>query len=264
MSASKSWGNRDVISAWTKDEINNLELTFLHQMFDCRTAEGVDVTVTFATYMSRVKLDSDNYPVFLKLLQFENHWVVDALIGDNDPVIFFQAVQPNRFILESCFRMFTRWKPGGIYPTSLLVLFGLLTLCYENPLEGYRLYPLTIADINNLGKHLDESQSQNYPVNKTLLHILDRIAGLEDLGGLPAATKDVSNVAMQANNIRGKFLDSTKHLKEAIPAELLKKADFKAHEIPPSFSPKGPGGASVKTKTPSKAVKAPAPAKRKR
>jgi len=235
MSTDKSSAGKDLVSAWTEEEINRLELFYLHKMFDCDTVGGVDATVTFARYMAEVKLNPDNYPIFLKLLQFENHWVVDALLGNANPESFFEPVQPNRFILSSCFQMFTRWKPGGIYPKSLIVLIGLLKKVYENPQEGYRIYPPTIADINNLGKHLDESQDQRYPLNQVLLHILDRIASLSDPGGLPVTDKALGDVATQANNIRGKFLDITKHLREAIPAELLKRGDYAKKEIDPSF-----------------------------
>jgi hypothetical protein len=235
MSAEKKSEEKDLISAWTQEEIDRLELSYLHNMFDCETVAGVDATVAFARYMAEVKLNPDNYPIFLKLLQFENHWVVDALLGDAKPESFFGPVQPNKFILSSCFQMFARWKPGGIYPQSLIVLIGLLKTTYENPHEGYRIYAPTIADINNLGKHLDEGQDQRYPLNQTLLHILDRVAALADPGGLPAKDKAMGDVATQANNIRGKFLDMTKHLKEAIPAELLKREDYKKKEITPSF-----------------------------
>ena len=74
MGKSKAIEAADLIAGWTKEEIEQLELAFLYKMFHCDSEEGVDVTVAFARYMSRVKLDSDNYPVFLKLLQFENHW----------------------------------------------------------------------------------------------------------------------------------------------------------------------------------------------
>jgi hypothetical protein len=239
MSDRKTPHKKDVVSAWTEEEINRLELFFLHRMFDCDSTEAVDATVTFARYMARVKLDSDNYPIFLKLLQFENHWVVDALVGSSDPEHFFETVQPNRFIIESCFKMFTRWKPGGIYPKSILILFGLLRTAYENPLEGWKLYPLTIPDVNNLGKHLDESADQRDSVNRTILHILDRIASLADPGSLPLAEEAAQDVATQANNVRGKFLDMTKHLHEAIPTELLKRGDFRKKETAPSFGKAG-------------------------
>lgn len=238
MGKSKAIEAADLIAGWTKEEIEQLELAFLYKMFHCDSEEGVDVTVAFARYMSRVKLDSDNYPVFLKLLQFENHWVVDALLSRSEAEKFFKPVQPNRFILASCFAMFTRWKPGGIYPKSLLVLFGMLKTAYEHPHEGYRTYPLTIPDVNNLGKHLDKAQGQSNPVNRTILQILDSIASLSDPGGLAVSDKKVIEVATQANNIRGKFLDTTKRLEEAIPAELLKGSDYKKKEIKPSLSVK--------------------------
>jgi hypothetical protein len=242
MSTDKNTAQKDVVSAWTKEELDRLELSFLHKMFDCKTVAGVDATVAYAGYMSETKLDPDNYPIFLKLLQFENHWVVDALLGKADPEKLFEPVQPNRFILSSCFKMFARWSPGGIYPKSLMVLIGLIKAAYEHPQEGYRLYAPSISDVNHLGKHLDENQDQRYPLNQTLLHVLDRIASLADPGSLPVEDKAMGDVATQANNIRGKFLDATKKLREAIPLELLKKGDYKKAEISPSFAKKAGAG----------------------
>lgn len=234
MSDRKIAGEIDKIAGWTEEQINHLELTFLHKMFACKDAEGVDTTICFARYMSKVKLDADNYPVFLTLIQFENHWVVDALLGNNNPETFFRAVQPNTFIISECFKMFTRWKPGSIYPKSLLMLFGLLKPAYENPHDGYRMYPVSTTDVNNFGKHLDENEDQAYPVNRTILELLDRFAALNDPGGLAAKDEKMMEVAIQANNIRGKFLDMNKHLEEAIPEILLRRGDYKKDEIAPS------------------------------
>jgi len=242
MSDKKIAGESDMIAGWSLEEINDLELAFLHKMFECKDSDGVDVTMFFAKFMSKVALNSDNYPIFLKLLQFENHWVVDALLGDKEPLAYFKPVQPNTFILNECFKMFKRWKPGGIYAKSLLILFGLLKTAYESPQDGYRTYALTITDVNNLGKHLDKDKDQKDDVNRTLLGLLDRIASLSDLGGLPAKDKQMSDVAMQANNIRGKFLDYTKKMSEAIPDEMLKREDFKKKEVAPTIQiVAGPG-----------------------
>jgi hypothetical protein len=76
-------------------------------------------------------------------------------------------------------------------------------------------------------------------VNRTILHILDRIATLADPGSLPVTDEAMQDVATQANNIRGKFLDMTKHLQEAIPTELLKRGDYRKKEIAPSFAKAG-------------------------
>ncbi len=236
MSDKKIAGENDVIAGWTLEDLNSLELNFLHKMLECKDTDGVNTAVSYARYMSKVELDSDNYPIFLKLLELENHWVVDALIGDKDPEFLFQAVQPNTYILAECFKMFRRWKPGGIYPKSLLTLFGLLKVSYEIPQEGHKLYPITVTDVNNLGKHLDEKHDQSNPVNKTILGLLDRIASLHDPGGLEAPDKATLDLATQANNIRGKFMDNTKDLKEAIPDNLLLREDFKKQEVAPGIT----------------------------
>ena len=235
MSDYKIAGNDDIIAGWTEDEINNLELSFLHKMFSCKDPAGVDTTMMYARYMSNVELDPDNYPIFLKLLQFENHWVVDALIGGKDPETFFKTVQPNKFILAACFKMFTRWERGTIYDKSLLVLFGLIQACYQNSHDGYRIYPITISDINHFAKHLEDENDQTNAVNRTILSVLDRITTLNDPGSLPPANNEVVALATQANNIRGKFLDMTKNLNEAIPENLLKKGDIKIKEVAPTI-----------------------------
>jgi hypothetical protein len=222
---------------WSEEEINNLELTFLHEMFDCSNNLGVDATITYARYLSEnIKLNPDNYPVFMLLLESGNHWVIDALVGKNNPEEFFKLVQPNSFLLSECFKVLIGWKRGTIYAKSLLVLFGLLKVAYESPHEGYRMYPLTITELNNLGKHLDEKKDQKDPVNRTILSLLDKISQLVD-PGKDVEDPQVLKIATQANNIRGKFLDSTKSLNEAIPDLLLEKGK-KEDEIPPSGSAK--------------------------
>jgi hypothetical protein len=225
-----------IVKTWTEDEINNIELFFLHNIMDCKEKEEVDSAVTFAKYLAKVKLNPDNYPVFLKFLLYSsNHWVVDALVGDNDPVGYFNIVQPNHFIIQECFKILSRYKPGGIYEKTVLVVIGLIKSCYDQPLEGYRIYPLTIADINNMGKNLDKEKGQTDPMNRTILFILDRLASMAEPGH-PITDKEMAEVSNQSNNIRGKFLDMTKTLNEAIPDNMLKRDDYKKSEIEPTIT----------------------------
>jgi hypothetical protein len=223
----------DITAGWPEEEINALKLKYLHEIFSCNDALGVNATIAYARYISdKINLNPDNYPIFMLLLESGNHWVIDALIGDTKPEIFFKPVQLNGFLLKECFKILTKWKRNGIYPKSLLVIFGLLDQAYSEPTDGYRLYPLSITDINNLGKHLDETRDQTYPINKTILSILDKIAHLMDPGN-PPENQDIINLATQANNIRGKFLDMTKKLNEAIPDLLLEKGDYTSDEVSP-------------------------------
>ena len=174
------------------------------------------------------------YPIFLKLLQTNNHWVVDALIDENDPENFFKKVQPNSYIISECIKLLAKWKPGAIYVKILLIIFEILRISFEDPDMGFRLYPLSTNNINQIGKYLDESQAYDSPVNTKILHILDRISSVNRPGGLPPKTEEMGKVATQANNIRGKFLDPAKHLSESIPYKILARGDSKKAETPPS------------------------------
>lgn len=218
---------------WQEEDLNNLELAFLKDIFKLEQSLGVDATITYARFLNYIGANPDNYPIFLKLLGMRNHWVVDALIGDNDPDTFFSHVQMNYFILKECFRAFKEAPRGGIYPKSLAVFLGILQVTYKNQLEGYRVYPLNITDVNNLGKHLNEEKDQRDPLNMIILTILDKVASLID-PGKDEEDKEIIAVATQANNIRGKFLDFTKGLKEAIPDLLLETSDYAANEVKPT------------------------------
>jgi hypothetical protein len=220
-------------SGWTVDDLNKLKLSFLENIFKLKEPEGVDATMAYARYLNMVGVNPDNYPIFLMLISMRNHWVVDALLGDNDPDSFFSKVQPNYYILKECFQAITKLKRGGIYPKSLQVYLGLLKVTFENPLEGYRVYPLSPEDVNNLGKHLNEDKDQTDPLNSSILNILDMIASLVD-PGRPSEDQKLMSVATQANNIRGKFLDMNKSIDQAIPDLILGIEDYTALEQPPS------------------------------
>lgn len=220
---------------WSESEIDALALSYINDIIEAKDGYSVFAAVAFSHYLvGKVGLNPDNYPIFFRLIESGNRWVIDALIEGREPSKLFQSIQPNTFMLKECFRMLTKWKPGEIYPKALQIIYGLLTLCYEVPEEGYRLYPLTVSDINNLGKHLDKSKDQMDPLNRIVLSTLDRIAGLIE-PQKPMPSREVQDVALQANNIRGKFLDMTKRLNEAIPDILLERGDWTKTEIPPNI-----------------------------
>ena len=147
--------------------------------------------------------------------------MIDTLVGDKDASRLMGTIQFNTFMIKECFRMLTGWKAGEVYPKALVIIYGLLTVCYHVPEEGYRIFPLTVTDVNNLGKHLDKTKDQMDPLNRVVLTMLDRIASLIE-PQKPMPSVEIQDVALQANNIRGKFLDMTKKLNEAIPDVLAR------------------------------------------
>ena len=89
--------------------IHETENKLLQGIFSCRSTEAVEAAVTYARFLSSAGITPENYPVFLKMLEIENQWVIDALIGDRDPFLLLSSVQPNRFIVGRLLAMLTRW-----------------------------------------------------------------------------------------------------------------------------------------------------------
>jgi hypothetical protein len=221
---------------WSEKEIDELALRYIKDIIESKDGYSVFAAVALAHYLvKKIGLNPDNYPIFFRLIEAGNPWVIDALVEDRDPDKFMGSIQFNTFMLKECFRMLTKWKPGEVYPKALVIIYGLLTICYDMPVEGYRIYPLTVSDVNNLGKHLDKSKDQMDPLNRVVLSVLDKIASLiEPQKEMPPEA--VKDVALQANNIRGKFLDMTKKLSESIPDILLIRGNYEEALIKPDIA----------------------------
>jgi hypothetical protein len=197
-------------------QISEIENRLLQGIFGCRTTEAVEASVTYATFLSTVGITPDNYPVFLRMLEIENHWVIDALIAERDPFLLLSAVQPNTFIVGRILAMMTRWHKGGIYHKNLSVILGVLQSVYSSPKDGYRIYPITIQDTNALGKHLDKEKGQDDPLNRAILEVLEKLSELE-----AAENAEMEEVAIHAAAIRNAFFDDKKKMEDVIPPVLL-------------------------------------------
>lgn len=219
----------DQARIWARESIWAVENRLIQQIVAARTSEAVEAAIAYTRFLRLSGLTSDNYPLFLKMLEIENHWVLDALIGDEDPFLFLSTIQPNNYVISKCFTLLTRWHPGGIYPNTLSITLGVLQNAFSSPKDGYKIYPLTVADVDNLGKHLEKEKGQNYPLNRCILDILDRIGSLQGLGW----DESMEEVARQAVKIRSNFFDTTKKLEDCIPQVLLVRGDYLKDEVSP-------------------------------
>src|SRR5262245_6394845 len=200
----------------SETQISEIENRLLQGIFGCRSTEAVEAAVTYATFLSTVGITPENYPVFLRMLEIENHWVIDALIGERDPFLLLSAVQPNQLIVSRILAMMTKWRKGGIYHKNLSVILGVLQSVYSSPRDGYRIYALSIQDVNALGKHLDKESGQDDPLNRAILEVLEKISELEDVGD-----REMEQVAIHAGAIRNAFFDDRKKMEDVIPPVLL-------------------------------------------
>jgi len=203
-------------SSVSETQISEIENRLLQGIFGCRSTEAVESAVTYATFLSTVGITPENYPVFLRMLEIENHWVIDALIGERDPFLLLSAVQPNSFIVSRTLAMMTRWHKGGIYHKNLSVILGVLQSVYSSPKDGYRIYAIRIQDTNALGKHLDKEKGQDDPLNRAILEVLEKLSELE-----AKDDTEMEEVAIHASGIRNAFFDDKKKMEDVIPPVLL-------------------------------------------
>ena len=220
---------RVIEETWSKEAITAIEIDIIERMIGCRTTEAVEAAISYAQFLRLAGLGTDNYPLFLRLLEVENHWVIDTLVGPKDPFLLLSSIHPNSYLLYTAYKLLTQWHPGGIYPKTLAVILGVLQAAYSSTKDGYRIYNASISDINNLGKHLNKELGQDDSNNRCILDILDRFGSLEGTSEDP----EVELISRQANNIRTFFFDMRRKMEDVIPQVLLVKSDYIAKEIAP-------------------------------
>ena len=214
-----------------RDSIHMTESKILQQLLSARTIESVEASISYARFLRMSGLTSENYPLFLKMLEIENHWVLDELIGDSDPFLLLSTIPPNNYLISNSFKLLTRWRPGGIYPKTLAIVLGVLQNAYSSPRDGYKIYPLSISDIDNLGKHLEQEAGQDEPQNRCILDILEKLGSIEGL----RLDENMEQVARQAIRIRNSFFDNTKMLEDIIPQVLIVRGNYLEEELAPNY-----------------------------
>ena len=215
----------------TMKSTTETENRILNQLMSARTTESVEACISYARFLRMSGLTSENYPLFLKMLEIENHCVLDELIGNQDPFLLLSTIPPNQYLVSKAFRLLTRWRPGGIYPKTLAIVLGVLQNAFSSPRDGYKIYKLTISDIDNLGKHLEKENGQDEPRNRCMLDILEKIGSLEGL----RCDDNMEQVSRQALKIRNAFFDNTKMLEDIIPQVLIVQGDYRKDEVPPKY-----------------------------
>ena len=213
---------------WSDQSIFRVENHIINNIFACRTTDAVEAAITYSIFLRKSGLTNENYPLFLKLLEMDNHFVIDSLLGSTDPFLFLTPIQPTKHLVSTCFRLLTNWHPGGIYPKTLAIVLGALQSSYSYAKDGYRIHKVSINDVNNLGKHLNKEKGQDEAVNRAILDILDRLASLEGQGD-----DEMELLARQCNVIRGNYFDKRRKMEDAIPQVLLVKSDYLVKEVLP-------------------------------
>ena len=101
---------------WSETEVTTIEYSMLKGIIGCRSVESVEAAITYASYLNFTGITNGNYPVFLNALTVRNHHVIDALLGTRDPFLFMSSIQPNYFIVATCFSILTKYPQGRDLP----------------------------------------------------------------------------------------------------------------------------------------------------
>jgi hypothetical protein len=141
--------------------------------------------------------------------------------------------------------MLTKWHKGGIYAKNLSVILGVLQSVYSSPESGYRIYPLSIANLNALGKHLIKENGQDDPLNRVILEILNSLTKLEGRG-----STSMEEIAIHAAAIQNAFFDNRKQMEDVIPMVLLTTEEARKEMSPRKLGQVASG--SVPKKKPGK------------
>ena len=219
-----------ILKFWNEDELYALQVSAVSRLMKVDTPYAVEAAVEFAKYLGDKGLDPDNYPLFLELIRDENRYVIEALVGKHKAFDLFTRVQPNPYIVEFCFRTLRSYAPGGVHDLTLELVFGILYRAYHSAREGHALHPLTIEDVNAVGKFLDKSRDQNDPINRFILDILADIAEYRSINNEdPSVDKNSSH----ATAIRNAFFDKRRAMSAVMPPEILARKNYSETLVKP-------------------------------
>ncbi|HUI69613.1 MAG TPA: hypothetical protein VL354_03765 [Spirochaetia bacterium] len=219
-----------VLKFWREEDLYKLQVQAVSRFMQCDTPEAVEASLEFAHYLNNAGLDSDNYPLFLEILRNENSYVTEALIGAEKAFDLFTRVQPSPYIVGFCFQVLRSYKPGGVNDRTLELIFGILYRSYHSAKEGNALYPLSIEDVNAVGKFLDKEKPQTDPINRFILDILADIAEYRSINNEnPVVDKNSSH----ATAIRNAFFDRRLSMTTVMPPEILVRGNYLATTVKP-------------------------------
>jgi hypothetical protein len=212
------------------EAVDYLKYRTITEILEGDTESAADALWAYASFLNRQKITSDNYPLYINLLASNNRYAIDALLEGHEPEHYLDVVAPNPYIVKAVFETFITLRSNEIYGESLRVFLGFLSKVYFAAEEGYQMFPVTPEHVNSLGKFLDKSHDQDWPLNRGILDVLAAIADLDKPHETDAQKREA---ATQAGRIRSDYFDSTRRLSQSITEVILEKAKSPTFGVAP-------------------------------
>ncbi len=70
--------NSDTVRVeWTEESTHRVESLILRNAFSCRTPDATETAISYTRFLRLARMTNENYPLFLSLLEIDNHYVID-------------------------------------------------------------------------------------------------------------------------------------------------------------------------------------------
>ena len=227
------WAKRQwEIGVIEPEYIEFLKHEYLEILLNATETPTATALTAYAGYLNHIKINSDNYPLFLDVLAANNAAAVDVLLDGREPETYLNVVVPNHFIIRTFFHLLDENRRNEVYSRVLEVIVGFFLKVYRSSEEGYQLYKPSIGDVNALGKYLDEAKDQDDPLNRVILNVLLYFSKLDRDHETDQQKLDI---ARQASRIRSDYFDNTRSLYDSLTEETLKASESPTFGVPPEY-----------------------------
>ncbi|MFH2131099.1 MAG: hypothetical protein ABIK68_12065 [bacterium] len=216
-----------------EEDFNQFILNTMYEIIECKDIRSSSTLHAYTRFLNKKTIRYDYIPLYLKIFKTNNRYTIDALLSGYVAQNFFDFIRvPNIYVLKHIFEILAQFQKNALYQQTQKVFFGFLKRVYRSAGEGFRIYAVTIADVNNLGKFLDEGKTQNNLLNRDILDILFFFTELDEDHENGA---EKGSIARHASRIRSDFFDQKRSLKQSMTEVFLQKSADEG----PGISPEG-------------------------
>lgn len=183
---------------------------FIERILSSKSEENRDAVITISRFLIKESLTIDNAYYFFKILNLNIQEASDEIFKHKSPENFFTALKPFKELIQFSLKNLIEYKPKELYYKNILASFGVLQNAYKNADNGFKIYALTVSDIQHIGKYLI---LDNEKTSSIILELLDCI--------WRADTNKYKETTILAKEIVDAYYDNKKRILDVIPHNLL-------------------------------------------
>lgn len=216
-----------------KETIDSYNCKYLYDILKCSDVRSSSALYAYANFLNKKGWRFELIPLYFEILYTNNRYAIDALFKGCVARDFFDFIRvPESFVFGKIFGLFDQFPKNILYKQTIKACCSYLKRYYRSVRDGFNVYPISIRDINSIGKYLDEQKDQKFQLNRDILDILLYIS---DLGQHHEMDIEMKMIASHASRIRSDFFDNKRSIGQSISSAILEEP----RAITPEISPEG-------------------------